>query len=318
MWSEAINGRQGGTGTETYHRIGLYVSAAEFLQTDGDIVIRRFVKSGDLANVMITMGSIDDIEENALTNKLAAIGSLVSNPLKKMYCTVTISQYEEAHEQKVRNMCDSGLIHGVSIAYQGSREQTVAALISLRKVCSSYNPQLQVGLESYPEDELQWIMEHSSSAITIINLCTHTAPNLHMRQVDFAHSRLCNIYISFDMESSEDNRYDYIRKVSEKYNRPPAVVLAKALIQLGFLVLFNASCTVAFLEREVLSLCHPFTNRHAALAPQEPKTFMVSDADIQFIIAASEVIESTDDERKTVSAPPEKRELSFPKIFGEM
>lgn len=318
MWSEGITGRPGVSGGETYHRLGVYVPAESLLLRDRSAALHRFVRSGLLSHITVQVTSLHNTDTEVLISELSFISTLASNPLKAVFFTVTIDRYEDTDIQKLKTLCESRLVGCLFLKYQTSRERTVSCLLSYKSACSACNTHIHLGLQECPADELQWVMEHSSGAVNVINLCIHTAPNLQMRQVDFAHSRLCNMYIYFDGESSDDSRYDYVRKLSEKYDRPPVIVLAKAMIQLGFQVMFSASCETEFLEREALLLCHPFTNRHVLLAPEVPKSFIVADADIQYIIAASEVRESSEDERRMAGLPPGKRQLSFPKIFGEM
>lgn len=319
MWSEGITGRAGVTGSETYHRLGIYISVTDLMgSTTNERNVSQCISSGDLAHILIHVDSLDRVDKSALLEKISILGSLVGNPLKKLMCTLNISIHRESDDDDMREICSSGLVSAISLSYQRTREDTVAALKRLKRICSSSAPEIRMGLEGCPRDELQWIFEHSFNSLAIVNVGTHTAPNLCMRQADFAHSRLCNMYISFDTDSSDDARYDYIRRLSEKYNRPPALVLTKALMQLGFIVMFDSSCDLTFLKRDALSLCHPLTNRDIVLAPQKPKSFIVSDADLHFIIAASEVVESEDDVRQAAGGHPEKRDLAFPCVFGEM
>jgi hypothetical protein len=314
MWSEAVMGRQGLVG-ETYHRLGLYTSVIAFLQPEDETCIKRLVKSGSLSHIAVTIGCMEDVDAAALADRFKKVSSWASNPLKKVLFTVTLSEYRDEDTQSITSLCESGLVRCLSVRYQLTRERTVGALVGLREICAAGETKFQIGLESYPEDELQWIMEHSQNSATVLNFCIHNSPNLRMRQVDFGHSRLCNIMTYFDTGSSEDKRYDYIRSLSEKYSQPPALVLAKAMLQLGMLVMFDASCGDDFLEFEALSMCHPFAYRHVQMAPAQPKTFIVSDTDVQFIIAASEVVESAEDESEATSSPPIKRELAFPEVL---
>lgn len=135
-----------------------------------------------------------------------------------------------------------------------------------------------------------------------------------MRQIDFSMSRFCNVIVSmpsnFDKNSAD---LDYLRALSEKYKRPMCVVLAKALLQIGIVVLFDHSWGDEFLQSDVFPLSHPFTYRHVSLAPTAIKTFVVEDSDVHIIIAASELAESKPDSATKTAAciHPPHRELTY-------
>ena len=315
MWSEGITGRQGPV-CETYHRLGVYMSVDDFNRDKGTSV-KHLVKEGALCTITITISRTRDVDAGDVVKSMREVSSWANNPLKKVTFILTLAEYNDGDIEWLRTFRDCNELICVSFSYQSSRERTVDVLLAINEVVLSFTGACKIGLENYPEEELQWIVEHSNNIISILNFGVHTSPNLRMRQLDFGYSRLCNGVVYFDTASSTDGRYDYIRTLSEKYGHPPATVLAKALLQLGVIVMFSLSCGVPFLSESVLPICHPFTYRHEQLAPQQPKTFIVSDADIQFIIAASEVKESAQDEITMYSNAPVKRELEFPKLFGE-
>lgn len=317
MWSEGVTGRQGAVGGETNHRIGVCMPMEVFIDSSLGW-IAELVGEGLLSHIEIQCRRISNVDCAVLGECLEKVRTAGKNPTKRVMYTLSLDSLDYENEVEKDILCRlSPSLQYLSVPYQLSREYTVRCLNELKLKMSSGS--LTIGLHNFPENELQWILDHSEGVVSFLNLGNHTAPNVKMRTIDFGHSHLCNIMVSFGYGNGELSKYDYMRTLSERYGREPSIVLAKAFLQLGVVVMFSHEYGPQFLAHHVLPLAHPFTYRHPVLAPEKPKTFIVSDPDIQFVIASSEVAESASDETESISfsGPSQKRHLSFPVLLNK-
>jgi hypothetical protein len=290
MWSENVNGRQGLV-PESYHRLGVCVAAEDFL-AEFHIHLRQLVTEGLLAHIMLRFDkSSKSVDVFAIIDKLKTIQSCVSNPIKKVFLTVTFEICGDERIRDVVSLIENECLDCLLIGYQSSSQETVESFLRMR----SFVPNgIKIGLEGVPSDQLQWVMDRcGENAISVINPGKLCVPNISMRTIDFAHSRQCNVISVFSGDN--DGNYDYLNSLRAKYNRTSETILVKVMLQLGLIVILDIRYGIPKLKSDFLQLCHPLTYRHPVLAPEILKAFIVEDADVHIVIAASEAMESVDD-----------------------
>eukprot|EP01036_Dinobryon_divergens_P043712 gene43712-58245_t len=152
----------------------------------------------------------------------------------------------------------------VIIGYQVSKRATINAvnLIQTQLYKLSEHPQCGVGIRGMPLGEIQDIIEHVEKPINLVCLPTCQPPDLHLRTVEFVHSRKVNTMIDVSTDSLVS--LDYLKPMSETYGKSCLLVLTKALLQYGALVCFNAEFDGI---KDILHLGHPFTHRGEHMAP---------------------------------------------------
>jgi hypothetical protein len=293
MWSESFTGRRGVV-ADSFQRIGLKMTAAAFLQYHNSVV-KELLRKCTLLHIALETNQTTAPGVESLVQKMISLRDAVSvdNHRRLVYTILHSGECSAAECEFFRRLKDSDLLTCLSLVYQGSREASASAIVRLTGLLSK---QVHLGLHGFPEDEYQWILSKSEECHSIAYMGDCFPPNLRMRQIDFSMSRLCNVIVSippnFDKNSAELN---YLRALSEKYKRPMSVVLAKALLQIGIIVLFDLSWGEEFLESDAFRLSHPFTYRHTSLAPTAVKNFVIEDSDVHIIIAASELVETKPD-----------------------
>jgi hypothetical protein len=213
---------------------------------------------------------------------------------------------------------ESALLDCLVLACPGSRDEAGKSLRRLKR--DIFTSHTKIGLSKFRENDLQWIYEASGGSMDFVAFGECMAPNMWLRFVDFAHSRGMNVVVEVGpLSCSRDNNAFCdvtLKKLALQHNQHPVAVLAKVLLQLGYIVIFQDALGPDFLRDSGMLLAHPLSYRPSVLAPQQPRrwNFVVSDADMECAVEASEQVEIELFDPVTYAAmleAPAKRELGF-------
>lgn len=304
MWSESFTGQRGIV-PDCYQRIGLLAYATDFLDR-WDSHYNSFIKLNSILHVSLKINnSTYNGNITELLQSLAKIKEELSVSNSKSFLFTII--YEGTFNYDAFQLFgESDAISCFAISCEGSRESVVFNLVNTKKLL----PHVKIGLCVSDCIFFEWIVNRAVSVLDFIYIGHCTVPDIKMRLVDFAHSKQCNVIVSFtpEVEMACCN-VDFLQTLSKKYEKQPSIVLAKSLIQMGFIVILDSMCAES---SSAYLLSHPFTHRHTASAPAKIKSFMVEDVDVLVLMAISEQIESSFDSafHTSVCSPPINRLLS--------
>lgn len=354
MWSESFNGRRGIV-SDTCHRVAATVPAALLppapapggatgTETKGaasseegatsapatpsyqpapwQMWCRDIILESGIYHVFMDLSSVAQLRACDALAGFAWIRKETLTSGKSVAITVSLKSVdfsEESHDvQYLLEVERSATLDCLMLVCPASRDEAARSLRRLKR--DIFSSHTKIGLSKFRENELQWIYEESGGSADFVAFGECVAPNMWLRFVDFAHSRGLNVVAEVGPQSCSRGNNTFsevtLTKLALQYEQPPMAVLAKVLLQLGYVVMFQDAVETDFLRKTGMLLAHPLSNRPAVLAPQCPRkwNFVVSDADMEAAVEASEELETTLFDPVANSAllnAPIRRELGY-------
>lgn len=278
MWSYVFNGLDGIV-KDSYQRLALRIPSNMVSSTLGGLT------GSELGHILLEFkGDEDDTIITDITNSIHSYRS-------KLSITIELERVADYNGlQELLQVIDPDII---LVKYQFSREDTCSSIgLVSRAVEALRLTNCPLGISDVPSSEIQWIMETVNVPIKLVSFSIIDAPNLNFRTVEFIHSRECNTLMTIG--TSVYDKVHYLNAYEKIYQKPPILILAKVLYQLGVIVAFSYDLGPTFLVK-ALALGHPFTNRGIHLAPSIVKHFVISDEHMTAIMEKSEEREAESD-----------------------
>jgi hypothetical protein len=285
MWSSKFTGTRGVV-KDSYQRVGVRVTAEEF-EANYPLML-EFVVEHSLRHIVFEFDVVGSkIDLHSLHSKITKLTEKTLSE-KHLHWTFEIINYQ------INNPALSFIVSEVKpdviiIRNLISRSNTLEAITDLSSLISQSNSHSAIGLSGLDLPDVQYCLD-SNPSIALVDVGVCLPPNIHAHIVEFCHSRGRNSLV--DLRSLDDFPSEAIRRCSEKYNRTPAVILAKAILQIGAILCLPCSLLADERFLPILELNHPFIQLQTAYDPSNLSRLVLSNEEMEAISADSLMAET--------------------------
>lgn len=208
----------------------------------------------------IDMSLLDFRTDNFLANveeKLKILSAMTSQKDKVVY-TIEVINYSDDDNFIIKFV---ELINPCIFVVRRlcSRDATLVAITDISKLFTEMRfKQIAIGLSGLLSTEIEYFLNAKLGIVKLLCLGSQLYPNIQVHISELAHAQGCNTILAInDIELSSLSDLD---KYSKKYNRSNAIVLMKAILQMGTLVEVSRNIDPSFMRNHCLRLGHPFTH----------------------------------------------------------
>jgi hypothetical protein len=269
------------------------VPGDEFLDTFP--LLLQFVTHHSLRHILLEYDlSNHKTEISSMISKLRELSEKTS-PEKLLFWTIEVLNYQIG-SRDVKFIIEEIQPAVISVGKYLSRNQTLEAVNDLSSLLSAMNHPIAIAISGLLLPDVQYCID-GSPQIALVTIGSFP-PNIHVHTMEFCHSRGRNALVDLiDLEVSSVS----VNQCAERYNLPPSVILAKAILQLGGLLCLPSTLlqdAKAFLQ--ILRLNHPFTFLQTAFDP----------SNLSRLVLTNDEIEGISDEFLSAEAAQETTQLS--------
>jgi hypothetical protein len=319
-WSESFNGRMGPV-KDSYHRVAVHLTVTDVDLHPHDMadkMIRLAGLASDSLHIILDL-QLGSVSQRSALQLLDEFRNEFSRKWKTYIrasilerCVLTVLYDAPLNKTGVDALFSGGAsssafellaIHSIIVTCQDTFQATVEYVNAVFDMISGRS---KLGVTLPINDnhmyKLQRIVESvKSDALQIVYFGAVRDPSLlELRKIDFIHSRALNAVVvmpeNFLVDLSVPSapiRSQLLNELSRKYNKFEVSVLAKALLQYGFIVGIgiNGATTEEIVWERFLFLCHPFIYRREFVSPTNIMSFTIATEDMDLLTEASEAIE---------------------------
>jgi hypothetical protein len=317
MWSDAVNSLAGCV-KDSYHRIAVMVDLnhmCPYAQV-ADEVFRAYAKYGGRMHLVISMKedyAFSDIDrlQKALISKW---NEHFEDRLDFVFVTVICPPEDVDNVLESQNFPKNGQIYqrkqfDINAIILDQCNDNLKVIDVINNTHQNHSENLILGI-SIAQDDLylfnfEWILTRCSrEAVKVVNVGSIAdLPNLKTRCVDLIHSKGMNCFCNLGEElimNPKSDKLQYLVEMQNKYDKSPISILAKSLLQLGYIVAIpfmelSAHHTVV---KDLLLLAHPFVYRARYVEPTDVRSFIIHDVDMDTFKESSAEAEGGADEEQ--------------------
>lgn len=258
MWSNKFTGTTGVV-RDSYQRVLVKLSIHDFMTDSCFTKLNDYVGAYQLRHVYLVF-DLDkkNIDISKIKARMDALLSLTLNEEKLIFsCELVNFQNSDLLRDIIQILSPSTLL----VQRIATRDMTLSAIDTLASVLSLLEKtDVVIGVSGLLECEMQYCIDARRQVLRLIHLGEYSANNMRANMIELAHSRGCNTLLTVSDIRPHKLKSSALTKIAELYNKPQAIVLAKALLQLGTLVVFPCDIDSRFMSNEILKLAHPFVH----------------------------------------------------------
>lgn len=279
MWSSKYTGNRGVV-ADYFQRVAIRIEWRE-METDFE-VLKKFVVQHMLRHIVLEVNLATTIDLSLLKSLIEDLSSQTV-PETRLHWTIEFHNFD-IKNSTVEMVVEIVRPNVIMISKVGSRNSTVTAVQNLLSLFDRVNSPVSLGISGMDLPDVQFCLD-SMTQIALVDLGPCHPPNIHTHFVEFCHSRGRNSMIQLE---DFDPHTSAVRRLSDFYRRSPAIVLAKAILQIGSILCLPSSI---FKNEELcltlLALNHPFTYLQTVYDPSHLSRFVLLNEEVEEISAES-------------------------------